>query len=83
MQLWQVAYSEEGPRILKMISVVLDDERPMSANTTMRYCDIAGGRLQMIAKTDFGFGKQWEQDLAERRAAVQRARKWLRDSIRK
>ena len=82
MKLWQIAYGEEGPRILKMIAVLLADERPMSANTTMRYCDIAGGRLQRIAKSDFGF-KQWDQDIGERRAAVLRARKWLRDSMPK
>ena len=82
MQLWQVAYTEEGPRILRMVAVLLDDERPMSADTTMRYCDIAGGRLQGIAKTDFGF-KQWDQDFRERRSAVARARDWLRVSIRR
>jgi hypothetical protein len=82
MQYWQIAYGEEGPRILQMIAVLLDDERPMSPKTTMRYCDIAGGRLQMIAKSDFGF-KQWDQDLGERKAAVRRARVWMRDSIRK
>jgi hypothetical protein len=79
MQLWQVAYGEEGPRILRMIAVLLADERPMAATTTMRYCDIAGGRLQMIAKEDFGF-KQWDQALTERNTALLRARAWLRRS---
>jgi hypothetical protein len=82
MQLWQVAYGEEGPRILQMIAVMIEDERPLYAATTMRYCDIAGGTVQRIAKADLGF-KQWDQDLGERRAAVQRAREWLRDSIRR
>jgi hypothetical protein len=77
MQLWQVAYGEPGPRILRMIAVLLADDRAMGATTTMRYCDIAGGRLQMIAKQEFGF-KQWDQPIAERNAALARARAWLR-----
>jgi hypothetical protein len=83
MQLWQVAYGEEGPRILRMIGVLLADERPYAPGSTMRYCDIAGGRLQTIAKQEFGFSKQWDQDLAQRKAAVARARNWLRDSMRR
>jgi hypothetical protein len=78
MQLWQVAYGEDGPRIQRMIAVLLADERPMGAKTTMRYCDIAGGRLQMIAKQEFGF-KQWDQPIGERNAALAKARAWLRN----
>ncbi len=54
-------------RVLQMIAVLLDDERPATDDRQVR---------------DFGF-KQWEQDLRERKAAVRRARGWLRDSIRK
>lgn len=80
VQLWQMAYGEDGPRIRRMIAIWLADERAWAANTTMRFCDVAGGRLQMIAKEDFGF-KQWDQPLGERQAALKRARAWLRDRI--
>jgi hypothetical protein len=79
-QLWQVAHAEEGPRILRIVAVWLKDERAWWTNTTMRFCDIAGSRLQTIAKTDFGF-KQWDQNIRERNTAIAKARAWLRTRI--
>lgn len=77
MQLWWAAPTEAGPRTLKIVAAVISDERPMDPSTTMRYCDIAGGRLQMISHQEFGF-KNWGQAIAERNVAVARARNWLK-----
>jgi hypothetical protein len=71
---WYASYSEPGDRMLRVIAVMLGDERVLFEGT--RYCDIAGAELQRLSGEPFGFRAS---DLSERNAAVARARNWLRE----
>ncbi len=78
-ELWQVAWEGKPPRVLRILAVVLDDERVASKyGDPIRYCDFAGYLVQKIAGENFGF-RQWDQmPAAERQPAVLRARAWMK-----
>jgi len=75
-QLWDASYSLEVDRMLRVIGILITDERVLFEG--VRYCDIAGARLQALSGESFGFGVGG-QDVSARDAAVLRARNWLRE----
>lgn len=78
-QLWQVAWEGRSQRVVRILAVLLDDERQASSQDSVRYCDFAGALLQKFAGEKFGF-KQWDKmSLPERNAAVARARDWMKN----
>jgi hypothetical protein len=78
-ELWQVAWDESrSPRVVRILAVLLDDERRTSSWSDVRYCDFAGALLQRFSDEKFGF-KEWNKmPLNERDEAVKRARAWMR-----
>lgn len=79
-QLWQVAWEGKSPRVVRILAVVLDDERVESQDGAVRYCDFAAGVLQRFSGQDFGV-TQWDQmPLPQRNAAVARARAWMKQT---
>jgi len=77
-QLWQVAWEGKSPRVVRILAVLLDDERRSSLWDDVRYCDFAGALLERVSGEKFGF-TQWDKmPLAERNEAVARARDWIK-----
>ncbi len=72
--MWWLVESQTGPRVIRILASILQDERPSrrSADHGMRYCDAAGLRLQQLVGVKFGFRYFGGQN-----AAVARARKWV------
>jgi hypothetical protein len=81
--LWQVAWFEKSQRAVRILAVPLDDERPASKSDPLRFCDYAAAILQGISKQDFGVERAHEMSLAERDAAVKRARAWMSETLPK
>ncbi|HWQ52760.1 MAG TPA: hypothetical protein VN442_03690 [Bryobacteraceae bacterium] len=75
--MWQAPFVEKGARLVRMLAVLLADERIFTDD--MGYCDLAGGQLERLAGQKFGF-TYWNQDLASRNAALARARRWMATS---
>lgn len=75
LALWNGAISLAGPRKLRVLDVLLADQRIAAGD--MRLCDLAGGHMQSIAGVKFGF-REWNQPRAERDQALDRARAWRR-----
>ena len=79
-QLWQVAWGERSPRVMRILAVLLNDQRRASPWYDVRNCDFAGALLQRFSGEKFGF-KQWEKmPLPERNVAVARARAWMKQA---
>jgi hypothetical protein len=79
-QLWHVAWEGKSPRVVRILAVVLDDERVESQDAAVRYCDFAAAVLQRFSGQDFGI-TQWDKiTLPERNAAVARARGWMKQA---
>ena len=72
--MWWLVESQKGPRVIRILASILQDERPSQrpADHGMRYCDAAGLRLQQLVGVKFGFRYFGGQN-----AAVARARKWV------
>jgi hypothetical protein len=76
-QLWQIAWDSRPPRVLPILAVLLDDERGAAPGDSVRYCDFAGALLQRFSNENFGFKAWGKMPVAERNAAVARARAWM------
>lgn len=78
--MWQPAWEDRSPRILRILAVLLDDRRSTSPGDNVRNCDFAGFLLQKFSGQKFGY-KQWDQmPLPERNAALSRARAWMKQA---
>lgn len=78
--LWQAMWHDTSPRTVRILAEILEDDRLTSQWGDIRNCDFAGALLQKIANEKFGF-REWEKmSLAERDAAVARARAWMERS---
>ncbi len=76
-QLWQVAWEGKSQRVVRILAILLDDERRAASGDSVRYCDFAGALLQKFSLEKFGF-KEWDRmSLPDRDAAVARARVWM------
>jgi hypothetical protein len=74
--LWQGVGSGEPPRVIQFCRLGIDDRRTRPAYpTAWRYCDTATAYLQRATGEDFGL--TGNADLAQRDAAVARAKAWL------
>ena len=54
-QLWQVASEGKSQHIVRILAVLLDDERLASPKDSVRYCDFAGALLRKFSEEKFGF----------------------------
>ncbi len=77
-QLWQVVFGGKQPRVIRILAVLMDDERPAAPGMSFRFCDYAASQLQIFSGESFGFKPGVDQSLTERNAAVARARNWLK-----
>ena len=83
VSLWWPAQSLNGPRVLRILGVWLDDRRPAADQVVffrMRYCDAAAERVRYLAGKAFGASPAG-RDLASRNALVEKARGWVRDKL--
>lgn len=78
--LWQSMWHDTSPRTVRILAVVLADDRRTSQWSDVRNCDFAGALLQRIANEKFGFSELEKMSLADRDAAVARARAWMERS---
>jgi hypothetical protein len=78
MLLWQSYDEKQAPRTLRILAIPLSDERESESSRGVRYCDLAGAQLQQLSHEKFGFTLVDQMSLAERGAAVNRARTWMR-----
>ncbi len=72
--MWRLAESQKGPRVIRILTSILQDERLSRRSTDhgLRYCDAAGLRLQQAVGVNFGF-----RHFGVQNAAVSRARRWV------
>ena len=80
-QMWQPAWEDKSPRILRILAVVLDDPQRYPPWSDVRNCDFGGALLERYSGEKFGY-KQWDKmPLAERDAALARARAWMKQTL--
>lgn len=72
--LWQASAYAKNQRLIPICGIVLNDRGAFSED--LRFCDVAASELQRVTGADFG--KTFKRGLAERDAAVEKARAWLR-----
>jgi len=77
-ELWQVALEGKAPRVVRILAVMLDDERPAAQGMSFRFCDYGASLLQKVSGENFGFAPGVEMPLTERNAGVARARTWVK-----
>ncbi len=79
--MWQPAWEDKSPRILRILAVLLDDPRRTSPWDDVRNCDFAGFLLERFSGEKFGY-KPWDKmPLDERNAALKRARAWMKYAL--
>jgi hypothetical protein len=82
-QMYQIAWTDKSPRIVRILALLLDDERRWSPLYDTRYCDFGGALLQRVSGVSFGY-KEWDampQPL--RNAALEKARAWMKRTLAK
>jgi len=78
-ELYQVAWEAKSPRVVPILAVLLDDPRTVPHMKGLRYCDLAAPLAQKVSAQDFGVaGGLDRMTLAQRDAAVAKARAWVR-----
>ncbi|HUA62690.1 MAG TPA: hypothetical protein VML19_28295 [Verrucomicrobiae bacterium] len=77
-ELWQVGFEGKPPRVVRILAVLLDDERPAAQGMSFRFCDYGASLLQKVSGESFGFKPGVEMSLEERNAGVARARAWVK-----
>jgi hypothetical protein len=82
-QMYQIAWTDKSPRIVKILALLLDDERRWSPSSDLRSCDFGGTLLQKVSGVNFGY-KEWEKmPQPLRNAALERARAWMNQAFPK
>lgn len=80
-EMWQPAWEDKSPRTLRILAVVLDDPQRYPRWSDVRNCDFGGALLEKYSGEKFGY-KQWDKmPLAERNAALARARAWMKQTL--
>ncbi len=82
-QMYQIAWTDKSSRIVRILALLLNDERIWSPLHDLRFCDFGGALLQKASGVSFGY-KEWDvmpQPL--RNAALEKARAWMKQALTK
>lgn len=78
-QMYQVAWADKSRRIVRILALLLNDNRRWSPGSDVRYCDWGGALLQNVSGVNFGY-KEWDKlPQPLRDAALAKARAWIKN----
>ena len=79
-QMYQIAWADMSPRIVRILALLLQDERIWSPLYDLRYCDFGGALLQKVSGVTFGYRKWDAMPQPLRNDALEKARAWMKQA---